>query len=150
MEEPIESYNQAQKATTTFLNQVSSAGHPDERINFFTSKPQSPMNLPANSPQVYSTSNMLPAERSFTLMPKATVLSTAPQESEKLVKMKNRKLKKQAKNEKNVKEVKVTEGRTDDYNIENILADLGEVSSLCRFVFVRKEQKISLLAHKAT
>ena len=144
MEEPIESYNQAQKATTTtFLNQVSSGA--DERINFFTSKPQSPM----NSPQVYS-SNMLPADRSFTLMPKATVLSTAPPESEKLVKMKNRKLKKQAKNEKNVKEVKVTEGRTDDYNIENILADLGEVSSLCRFVFVRKEQKISLLAHKTT
>ena len=136
MEEPIESFNQAQKATTTFLNQVSSAGHPDERINFFTSKPQSPMNLPANSPQVYSTSNMLPAERSFTLMPKATVLSTAPQESEKLVKMKNRKMKKQARKDvKNVKTVTTTEGKTDDYNIENILADLGEVRSLCRLVF---------------
>ena len=139
MEEPIESYNQAQKATTTFLNQVSSGA--DERINFFTSKPQSPM----NSPQVYSASNMLPAERSFTLMPKATVLSTLPPESEKLVKMKNRKMKKQArKDEKNVKQVSVTEGGTDEYNIENILADLGEVSSLCRLVYLRKEQKISL------
>jgi len=124
MEEPIESYNQAQKATTTFLNQVSSGA--DERINFFTSKPQSPM----NSPQVYSASNMLPAERSFTLMPKATVLSTLPPESEKLVKMKNRKMKKQArKDEKNVKQVSVTEGGTDEYNIENILADLGETES---------------------
>ena len=129
MEEPIESYNQAQKATTTFLNQVSSAGHPDERINFFTSKPQSPMNLPANSPQVYSTSNMLPAERSFTLMPKATVLSTAPQESEKLVKMKNRKMKKQAKeNDKKGKQVISTKEGAGEYNIENVLADLGEVS----------------------
>jgi len=126
MEEPIESYNQAQKATTTFLNTVASAGHPDERINFFTSKPQSPM----NSPQVYSASNMLPAERSFTLMPKATVLSAAPQESEKLVKMKNRKMKKQARKDvKNVKQVIVTEGVTDEYNIENILADLGETES---------------------
>ena len=129
MEEPIESYNQAQKATTTFLNQVSSAGHPDERINFFTSKPQSPMNLPANSPQVYSTSNMLPAERSFTLMPKATVLSTAPQESEKLVKMKNRKMKKQAKeNDKKGKQVISTKEGAGEYNIENVLAELGEVS----------------------
>ena len=83
-----------------------------------------------NSPQVYSASNMLPTERSFTLMPKATILSATPQESEKLVKMKNRKKKKQArKDEKNVKQVIVTEGETDDYNIENILADLGEVST---------------------
>ena len=47
--------------------------------------------------------------------------------SEKLIKMKNRKMKKQAqKDEKNVKQVIVTEGVTDGYNIENILEELGE------------------------
>ena len=50
------------------------------------------------------------------------------QESEKLVKMKNRKMKKQARKDvKNVKQVIVTEGVTDEYNIDNILEELGEV-----------------------
>ena len=60
--------------------------------------------------QVYSTSNMTPTN--MTLMPKtATVLSPPmSQESEKLVKMKNRKMKKQARKDvKNVKQVIVTE-----------------------------------------
>ena len=49
------------------------------------------------------------------------------QESEKLIKMKNRKMKKQAqKDVKNVKQVIVTEGVTDEYNIDNILEELGE------------------------
>ena len=64
-------------------------------------------------------------------MPKtATVLSPPmSQESEKLVKMKNRKMKKQARKDvKNVKQVIVTEGVTDEYNIDNILEELGEVS----------------------
>ena len=48
-------------------------------------------------------------------------------ESETLVKMKNRKMKKQAqKDVKNVKQVIVTEGVTDEYNIDNILEELGE------------------------
>ena len=66
----------------------------------------------------------------MTLMPKtATVLSPPmSQESEKLVKMKNRKMKKQARKDvKNVKQVIVTEGVTDEYNIDNILEELGEV-----------------------
>ena len=78
--------------------------------------------------QVYSTSNMTPTN--MTLMPKtATVLSPPmSQESEKLVKMKNRKMKKQARKDvKNVKQVIVTEGVTDEYNIDNILEELGEV-----------------------
>ena len=35
MEEPLESYNQAQRATTTILN----TSHPAEHINFFTARP---------------------------------------------------------------------------------------------------------------
>merc|ERR1719331_914139 len=68
----------------------------------------------------------------MTLMPKtATVLSPPmSQESEKLVKMKNRKMKKQARKDvKNVKQVIVTEGVTDEYNIDNILEELGESES---------------------
>ena len=76
---------------------------------------------------VYSASNM-------TLMPKdaprfsskdgfSTSLSN---ESEKLIKMKNRKMKKEAqKDVKNVKQVMVTEEATGGYNIENILKELG-------------------------
>ena len=81
--------------------------------------------------QVYSTSNMTPTN--MTLMPKtATVLSPPmSQESEKLVKMKNRKMKKQARKDvKNVKQVIVTEGVTDEYNIDNILEELGEVGNI--------------------
>ena len=66
-------------------------------------------------------------------MPKtATVLSPPmSQESEKLVKMKNRKMKKQARKDvKNVKQVIVTEGVTDEYNIDNILEELGEVGNI--------------------
>ena len=64
-----------------------------------------------------------------TLMPKTAPILSPPlsHESEKLIKMKNRKMKKQAqKDEKNVKQVIVTEGVTDGYNIENILEELGE------------------------
>ena len=65
----------------------------------------------------------------MTLMPKtAPILSPSlSNESEKLIKMKNRKMKKQAqKDVKNVKQVIVTEGVTGGYNIENILEELGE------------------------
>ena len=65
----------------------------------------------------------------MTLMPKtAPILSPSlSNESEKLIKMKNRKMKKQAqKDVKNVKQVTVTEGVTGGYNIENILEELGE------------------------
>ena len=66
----------------------------------------------------------------MTLMPKTATVFSPPmsQESEKLVKMKNRKMKKQARKDvKNVKQVIVTEGVTDEYNIDNILEELGEV-----------------------
>ena len=54
---------------------------------------------------------------------------TAPL-SHDLEEMKNRKMKKQKqKNVKNVKQVIVTEGATDEYNIENILEELGESES---------------------
>ena len=50
--------------------------------------------------------------------------------------MKNRKMKKQAqKDVKNVKQVIVTEGVTDEYNIDNILEELGEVG---RNVYLKK------------
>ena len=65
----------------------------------------------------------------MTLMPKTAPILSPPlsNESEKLIKMKNRKMKKQAqKDVKNVKEVIVTEGVTGEYNIENILKELGE------------------------
>ena len=66
----------------------------------------------------------------MTLMPK-TVPMLSPSlshESEKLIKMKNRKMKKkEQKDVKNVKQVIVTEGVTDEYNIDNILEELGEV-----------------------
>ena len=66
-----------------------------------------------------------------TLFPNATLLpfSTAPPQSEKLVKMKNRKMKKQAKeNDKKGKQVISTKEGAGEYNIENVLAELGEVS----------------------
>ena len=66
-----------------------------------------------------------------TLFPGTTFLplSIVPPQSEKLVKMRNRKMKKQAKeNDRNGKQVVIIQKRTDEYNIENILAELGEVS----------------------
>ena len=90
----------------------------------------------------------------MTLMPKtATVLSPPmPQESEKLVKMKNRKMKKQARKDvKNVKQVIVTEGVTDEYNIDNILEELGEVGrnvlkkTRLRFWSCRLDSKIRVV-----
>ena len=96
---------------------------------------------------MYSTSNMTPTN--MTLMPKtATVLSPPmSQESEKLVKMKNRKMKKQARKDvKNVKQVIVTEGVTDEYNIDNILEELGEVG---RNVFKKRQIRVFLLCGTA-
>jgi len=129
MDEPIESYNQAQRATT-ILNTVSS--HPAEHINFFTARPPN---------SVYSTSTSASAASGVAaggerqaypntmIMPKA-VLSSPPQESEKLTKMKNRQFRKQVRQKmKNVKQGYVTEGVTDEYNIENILEELGENES---------------------
>ena len=68
-------------------------------------------------------------EQGMTFMQKTAPILSPPlsHASEKLIKMKNRKMKKQAqKDEKNVKQVIVTEGVTDEYNIENILEELGE------------------------
>jgi len=67
-----------------------------------------------------------------TLFPGTTFLplSIVPPQSEKLVKMRNRKMKKQAKeNDRNGKQVVIIQKRTDEYNIENILAELGETES---------------------
>ena len=69
----------------------------------------------------------------MTLMPKTAPILSPPlsNESEKLIKMKNRKMKKQARKDvKNVKQVIVTEGVTDEYNIDNILEELGEVGNI--------------------
>ena len=71
--------------------------HPAEHINFFTARPPTPVISPSLS-----------------------------HESEKLVKMKNRKMKKQARKDvKNVKQVMVTEEVTGGYNIEKVLEELG-------------------------
>ena len=80
----------------------------------------------------------------MTLMPK-TVPMLSPSlshESEKLIKMKNRKMKKQAqKDVKNIRQVIVTKGVTGGYNIENILEELGESESSKKSVNKKSNSK---------
>ena len=80
----------------------------------------------------------------MTLMPKTAPMLSPPlsHESEKLIKMKNRKMKKkEQKDVKNVKQVIVTKGVTGGYNIENILEELGESESSKKSVHKKSNSK---------
>ena len=102
----MESIEQSQKAHII----QSHAQQPDEQISFF--KPMAGAQLTPMYPRhVYPTNYITPKQ----------------QESEQLVKMRNRKKVKQKRAEKNIKQDFVTEGEKEKYSIENVLVELGEV-----------------------
>ena len=116
-----ESYNEAHYSPTTILQTESS---PAEHINFFTARPPTS----SMTSRVYSTSTY----GDMTLMPETAPILLPPlsNESEKLIKMMNRKMKKHVqKGMKNVKQVMVTKEVTGGYNIETVLEELGESES---------------------
>ena len=110
----IESYNQAQKAQL-FTNDQ----HPGARIQLGLTNPAT--HLTANETALIR----YPSAKTFTGLNYYAV-----PESEKLTKMRQRKeVKMTRKQSKNVKNVTVTQGEVEEYNIDNVLQELGEVNN---------------------
>lgn len=107
--EGIETYEQAQRAT--YVN-ADSTVHPGKTINYFNAQP-TVLTRPTTLYSAAATNILAAGGKSI------------PLETEKCIQMKNRKKKKQARNAEK-EQVFITEDR-ENYNIDSILEELGEV-----------------------
>ena len=131
----IESYHQAQKAQL-FTNDR----HPGTAIQLGLTPTHHPAVQGVNETALLRSYPASAAGKTFTGLNYYTI-----PESEKLTKMRQRKqVKTNRKEKKNVKAVTTTQGDLEEYNIDNVLQELGEVIITTLFTFITV-QRISRL-----
>ena len=117
----IESIDQAQRA-----QMLTNGDDPSAAIQFFPSRSQPTYGL---DQQQQSSRKIFPVFSPVAQTPISVPVNPAAVEKDKYTKMKQRKEVKKERAEKKVKTFVITDGDPDNYNIDNVLQELGEVNS---------------------